>query len=98
MNEYETTDQGGKQARIEYRMDLVPPLAMLKASEILKMGADRYGEGNWKKISIPSHLNHAISHLFLHLSGDQSEDHLSHAVCRLMFALDLEESGKKKEE
>lgn len=94
MTDYETTDQGGKQAKIEYRADLVPPLAMLRAAGILKMGADRYGEGNWKKISIPSHLNHAISHLFLYLSGDQVEDHLAHATCRLMFALDLKESGK----
>lgn len=89
-----TNDQGGKQSKSLYRLDLVPPLALLKVGEELSKGLEHYPPDNWKLISIEDHLNHALIHLYAWIAGDKSDDHLSHATCRLLFATDLEEKNK----
>jgi len=43
---------------------------------------------NWKKIPQKDHLNHALAHIFAHLSGDTGDDHLNNATCRLLFAVE----------
>lgn len=80
---------GGKQSGSPYRMDLIPPLAAFAVASVLKEGADKYGDDNWKKITIPDHLNHALAHAFAYMAGDKSDDHLGHMACRVLFALDL---------
>lgn len=90
-----TNDQGGKQSKSLYRLDLVPPLALLKVGEELSKGLEHYPPDNWKLISIEDHLNHALIHLYAWIAGDKSDDHLSHATCRLLFATDLEEKNKQ---
>lgn len=80
---------GGKQSGSPYRVDLVPPLATLAVASVLKEGADKYGDNNWKKIPIKDHLNHALTHAFAYLAGDKSDDHLEHLACRVLFALEL---------
>jgi hypothetical protein len=53
-------------------------------------GAERYGENNWQKgFPVPDVLNHAMAHIVNYLSGDRSEDHLGHAACNLLMAIDL---------
>lgn len=90
----ETNEAGGKQSVVPYRCDLLPPLALLDVAKVLKGGADKYGSAplgqeNWRLIPVQSHVNHAMTHLLAHLAGDQSDAHLSHAACRLLFALEL---------
>ena len=82
--------EGGKQSHVPYRMDLVPPEAILEVGKVLSQGAVKYGENNWKLIKTNEHINHAISHLYAYLAGDMSDEHLAHATCRLLFALDIE--------
>lgn len=82
-------EHGAKEAATPFRFDLVPPLALAEVAEILAEGAKKYGEGNWRGLSIETNLNHALQHIYAHLSGDENERHLSHAACRLMFALDI---------
>ena len=84
-----TNERGGKQSELNYRMDLVPPLALLNVAKVLKEGANKYDELNWKNITPNDHINHALCHLFALLAGDATDEHLAHAVCRLLFALDL---------
>lgn len=84
-----TNEAGGKQSHVPYRMDLVPADALLDVAKVLSEGAVKYGENNWKLISINEHINHVLSHLYVYLADDTSDDHLSHAVCRAMFALQL---------
>lgn len=83
-----TNDQGGKQSFVPYRFDKLDFDAMFQLGAVLHHGVERYGEDeNWRKISKNEHLNHALTHIFAELSGDTQDDHLSHAFCRLMFAI-----------
>jgi hypothetical protein len=81
--------KGGKQSALPYRTDLLPPLACLSVSEVLAGGARKYGENNWHKIGVREHLNHVLTHLFAYLAGDGSDDHLEHAACRALMALEI---------
>lgn len=93
-------DKGGKQSDTGYAFELLPPSALFAAANVAKQGAMKYGESfgdrNYTKIESTSHINHAIGHLYAHLSGDKSDDHLGHALVRVMFALDcyLRETAK----
>jgi hypothetical protein len=84
-----TNDKGGKQSKVIYGMDCLPPKAILDVARTLEEGRQKYGKDNWRQIEIGSHLNHALIHMFAYMAGDTSDDHLNHATCRLMFALEL---------
>lgn len=79
--------QGGKQSKVAYRMDLLDPYAMFELGFILEQGAKKYGDNNWHKISRREHLNHALVHIFAELMSNEDDDHIGHALCRLMFAV-----------
>src|SRR5262249_45742671 len=83
-------DKGGRQSASPYRCDLLPPDAVLAVAKVLKYGADKFGPDNWRKIPCADHLNHALAHVFAYGAGDTSDDHLAHAACRLLFALETE--------
>jgi hypothetical protein len=80
---------GAKQSDTPCRFDLLPPEAMFAIAEVLKQGADKYGEENWRGLTVRDNINHAIQHLYGWLMGDTAEDHLAHAACRVLFALSL---------
>ncbi len=79
-------EKGGKQSKVLYRFDLLAPEAMFEMTKVLKEGADKYGDDNWRNISVRDHLNHMLIHAYAYLAGDTSDDHLSHIMCRAMFA------------
>lgn len=80
-------DKGGKQSDVGCRVDLICPKTLIRVGQILDAGAKKYGENNWKQIDIPDHLNHALIHILGYLEGNTDDDHLGHAMCRIMFAL-----------
>lgn len=86
-------EPGGLQSLLNLRFDLLDTKAIFQLAGILDYGAKKYGENNWRKISVESHLNHALVHIFAYLQHDTQDDHLGHAFCRLMFALGTEEKG-----
>lgn len=92
--ESHTNKKGGSQSRIPVRFDLVDGKAMFAMTSVLHEGAEKYGENNWRLIEIPDHLNHLIMHAYAWLSGDRTDDHLSHALCRAMFALGVEKQNE----
>jgi len=94
-SELEINELGGKQSKLKERFDYLPPNAVSSCARTIGYGESKYGEGNWKKISILSHINHALAHLFKYLAKDKSEDHLSHAASRLLFALELQLGQEK---
>jgi hypothetical protein len=55
-------------------------------AQAMAIGAATHGLNNWKR-GLPRSVivNHMIEHLHQALSGDTSEDHLAHALCRLMM-------------
>lgn len=78
---------GGKQSDIPYRCDLLPAKGVLDVARVLKAG-EKYGKDNWRLIPQSDHINHAMTHILAKQAGDASEDHLAHAACRLLFALE----------
>lgn len=87
-------EKGGGQSKSPYRMDLVDPKSILEIASVLKEGAEKYGDDNWKLISAQDHLNHLLVHVYAHLAGDESDKHLAHAACRAIFALGVELEGE----
>lgn len=89
-----TNKNGGKQSDTPYGFHLLPISALFDAAKVAKYGADKYGETfserNYTKIDTIEHLNHAIQHIYAFLAGDKQDDHLGHAIVRLMFAFDVE--------
>jgi hypothetical protein len=81
-----TNDQGGSQSHIPVRFDLIDAKALFEQAKVLHEGAVKYGEDNWRLISVEDHLNHLIMHAYAYLAGDRTDEHLSHAMCRAMFA------------
>lgn len=86
-------ERGGKQSVVPYRLDLLPPHATLAVGAVLKYGADKYGEDNWHAISTREHLAHMLAHVFAWLAHDKSDEHLEHAACRALMALEIEKRG-----
>ena len=87
---------GGKIAKIPYRFDLIPPLAMIAMAKVMHEGIRNHEKDGWKKIPIEKHLNNAIAHITFYMAGDTQDDHLEHALCRLAFIINIktERDGK----
>jgi hypothetical protein len=90
-----TNNKGASQSHLPYRFDLFDGPAMFRMAEVLDEGARKYGEGNWRGITVEDHLNHMIAHAYAYLSGDDSDDHLSHVMCRAMFAQGCDIANEK---
>ncbi len=61
----------------------------------LTSGRRTHRAGAWRSKSVQKHLQHARKHLALLASGAGGEDHLAHAACRLLMALELRERTNK---
>lgn len=75
-----------------YYLEQSPTKRLIRIAKVLQYGADRYEANNWRLIPQESHINHALIHLVAHLMGDTQDDHLDHALCRLMMAYATEKS------
>jgi hypothetical protein len=83
-------ETGAVQAKVAHRVDLIDPATVLDMAEILGEGVRSHGLWNWRLIPIDEQLNHAMIHILAWLAGDRSDNHLGHAMCRVMFARSLE--------
>jgi hypothetical protein len=81
-----TNEQGGSQSLVKVRFDLIDGSALFKMAHVLYEGAEKYGANNWRQIPVEDHLNHLIMHAYAFLAGDRTDEHLSHIMCRAMFA------------
>lgn len=80
-------EKGGAQSDVPVRFDLIDAKAMFEMAKVLDQGARKYGADNWRLIPINDHLNHLIMHAYAYLAGDDTDEHLSHILCRATFAL-----------
>ena len=75
----------------------LPPRALLAVGRVLAHGANKYGRDNWRKVDdVRRYHDAALRHVMQYLSGERTdpesgESHLAHAVCSLMFVLDIVE-------
>lgn len=88
-----TTANGGKQSYTGLDFAQLDPGVMFEAAAVMYHGAAKYGLDNWKGITAPEHLNHAIMHLYGFLRGDTQDDHLVHAMVRCMMARVVDRDG-----
>ncbi len=84
-----TNEQGGKQSKLDYAFDLIPPSAILAIARIFEERSKTYEPWNWLKIPSTDHLNHALYHIFQHLNSNKEDDHLYHAGCRMLMAIEM---------
>lgn len=77
--------------------DLIPPNAIEEVFQVLKFGLTKHPNNDWDTVSIAEHIQHGFEHLnetCMDSTVGTKEDesglhHLAHAICRLLFALEL---------
>lgn len=89
-------EKGGAQSDIPVRFDLIDAKALFEMAKVLNEGAIKYGEDNWRLIDVKEHLNHLLMHTYAYLAGDITDEHLSHILCRAMFALGVTLQDEEK--
>ena len=87
------------------RMNLLPPKAIVEISKVLTFGAAKYDAENWRKLDDLQnrYTAGALRHIFAHMDGEELDpetnlSHLAHAMCCLLFKLEIELENAKSEE
>ena len=77
---------------------LLPPLALRETVKVLTYGAEKYEPDNWRRVPDGNrrYFDAAQRHLWAYKEGEMYDpetgvSHLAHALCCIMFMLDLEE-------
>lgn len=87
-----TNEKGGRQSSCPYSfVSSFPNAALLKVAKVVRQGLTKYAPDNWRLIAKEDHLNHAITHLHAWAAGDRQDEHLEHAACRLLMAIESED-------
>lgn len=81
-------ENGAKQSDLKARYDLLPARAMHEVAQVLKSGAEKYGETNWRGLSVDEIHNHTLYHA-IQFNGTQSLEDLSHTATRALMALEM---------
>ena len=76
---------------LELVSDINLDQALCALARTLTAGRHTHRAGAWRLKPVQKHLQHARKHLDLLASGAGAEDHLAHAACRLLMALELRE-------
>lgn len=97
--------EGRKFDSAKPKMYLLPPKAIVEVSKVLTFGAEKYDEENWRKLDNLQnrYTGGALRHLFAHLDGELKDpetgySHLAHAMCCLLFKLEIELEEEHQEE
>ena len=87
------------------KMNLLPPKAIVEISKVLTFGAEKYDAENWRKLDDLQnrYTAGALRHIFAHMDGEELDpetnlSHLAHAMCCLLFKLEIELENAKIEE
>lgn len=82
---------------------LVPPLAYREVADVLTFGAKKYAKNNWKYVNnaIERYHDAAVRHIQQYAEGEtldseSGKHHLAHAICCLMFIIELQKESIKK--
>lgn len=77
---------------------LLPPLALRETVKVLTFGAEKYEPDNWRRVpdGHRRYFDAAQRHLWAYKEGEKIDpesgvNHLAHALCCIMFMLDLDE-------
>ena len=100
-----TTSDGIKYDSEKPKMNLLPPKAIVEISKVLTFGAAKYDAENWRKLDDLQnrYTAGALRHIFAHMDGEELDpetnlSHLAHAMCCLLFKLEIELEERAKKE
>lgn len=91
-----TNAEGGSQSVIEESFTTLPLRALRAIAQLQRLGDQKYGAHNWRKILEVDHLDHAFAHMLGYCQNDVTEDHLLHAAWRLLAALEQQLAEREK--
>jgi hypothetical protein len=86
-----TTPDGSKLKR---DWSLINWTTMAFVLEVLQEGSDKYGSDSYRNISVEDHLLHLVEHAIATIPSitardyESLESHLTHLICRALFALE----------
>ncbi len=87
------------------RPELMPPYAEEEVARVLAFGAEKYDDDNWRLVenATKRYFGAARRHLIAYRKGERSDPEsslhpLAHAVCSLLFVLELELEAKQRTE
>ena len=90
--------EGEKHDEEKLRYDLVPLLAEEQVVKVLTYGAKKYGPDNWRKVPEARRRYYAAARRHLtrwrlgeELDRESGLPHLAHAICSLLFLLEVEQ-------
>ena len=100
------SSEGIKYDSAKPKMNLLPPKAIVEVAKVLTFGAEKYDAENWRKLDDLQnrYTAGALRHIFAHMDGEKLDpetglSHMAHALCCLLFKLEIElEDGESKEE
>jgi len=77
------------------RWDLVPQASLDDLVKVITYGAKKYGDENWKNVESSRYYAAAMRHIAAWRRGEWRDKesglpHLAHAMCSLMFVMELE--------
>lgn len=90
-----TTATGTKHDQAKPRMDLLDAYAIEQLALVLDFGAKKYADDNWRSgIESRRLLAATLRHTLAYMDGQDLDSesglsHLAHAMCNLMFAINL---------
>lgn len=90
--EIKANENGGLQHERPFRSQALFFRALLEISRLRHDAVVNkgYDDENYKLIPKKDHIGRALTHIFAYMVGDKSNDHLVHAACRILMALELE--------
>jgi len=84
----EVLPSGATASKIDVAWDEIHWPAIRRAAQAMHRGIQTHGKGNWRKgVDTATCLNHLYEHLAQFQAGNTDEDHLAHALCRLMMLM-----------
>lgn len=82
-------ENGYRTSEVPYDFVSMGPNALLAMAAITYEGAKTHGVNNWLGGDVNDHLNKALTHIYAHLAGDTSDDHIGHGAWRMHAALEI---------
>lgn len=78
------------------RLDLVPPEMIIAVGTVMTHGAEKYGEGSYRKVEPKRYRSALMRHICKWLKNPHGKDedsglpHLWHVACNVAFLIELD--------
>jgi hypothetical protein len=93
-------EPGHKDDQGKRRWHLLPFASLAEVVDVLEFGADKYGEGNWRGVQDwrNRYFDALTRHVLAWVDGDHidkqtGKSHLAHAICCLLFMMELSDDN-----